>query len=220
MLAQGASIISIMRGSFLQSAAFQYVPSPTCKNCCWAQMASQIGLGGLVFFTNVGAHDAFLGVPGTPQIPQKSLRAVWICFRKACRFQRGFGKALWRSIEKRRSNDAGSAAALHGKARATAAKIRGVARFAIADTSEPLTSLPEAPALPGKSPCCRLFPPSSGHSGPPKCHSSDRSLQCNWLGDHLGHLHDVLSRGCVLEECPRCRNLGDPGFSSEKAISQ
>ena len=76
------------------------VPPPTCKNWCPGPDRPRV-----LLFNNVRA------VPKDPKIPQKSFRAVGICFWNSCKCELGLGVGCGRPpLEKRRSNDAGWAA--------------------------------------------------------------------------------------------------------------
>ena len=87
MLAKGASIISIIEGSFLQSELF---PSENPLKLAKIGARAQRGVG--VSFSKTSVLMMLSGGSRkTKKFPQQSIRAVRICFRNACQFELGLG---------------------------------------------------------------------------------------------------------------------------------
>ena len=127
MQAAGASIISIIGGPFLKLRAFRYPPN--LQKWC----SGPDGPRRLVFKT-VCADDAHFEGLGTPKMLQKSFRAAGIRFQNPCQFWSDLGRGVREGpLEKRRSNDAGSAALASAPWQSQGHGLRrqpeGVARF-------------------------------------------------------------------------------------------
>ena len=104
MLATGASIISIIRGSFLQSEVFRYPPQPAK----WCRGSD--GLRRLVF-KKAHAHDADFGGSWGHQKPFRNPSLPWgFAVGAHVNFGVVLEGVLEGPLEKRRSNDSGSAA--------------------------------------------------------------------------------------------------------------
>ena len=92
MLAHGASIISIIGGSFLQSE----VLSPPLQP---AKIGARSRWPSGLVSKNLCAHDAFLVGLGTRKILQTSLRGGGIRFKTGCQFRLSFGVGSGRAPE-------------------------------------------------------------------------------------------------------------------------